>query len=254
MSVSWLLNNLLAAILLPPCNGLLLVFLGIVLWHRRPRLARFLVVSGGVLVTALSLGVVARALLVPLEARHPALALGKLVQLDVDAIVVLGASRYRGGPEFDQDDVGGPALERLRYGALLARQSQKPVLVTGGSPDGGGRPEGVAMAESLQRDFGVLARWVESASDNTAENASHSAEMLFPEGIKRVALVTHAWHMPRAVAAFERAGFQVLAAPTAYWSVRQLTPLDFVPRAGAMQNTSVALHEWLGIFWYRLRY
>lgn len=254
MSFSWLINNLLATLLLPPLNGLLLAFLGILLWHRRPRFARFLVVSGVVVLTALSLGVVARALLVPLEARHPALSVGKLDQLDADAIVVLGASRYRGGPEFDKDDVAGPALDRLRYGALLARQSQKPILVTGGLPDGGGRPEGVAMAESLQRDFGIAARWIESASDNTAENASHSAEMLFPEGIRRIALVTHAWHMPRAVTAFERAGFEVLAAPTAYWSVRQLTPLDFVPRAGAMQSTTVALHEWLGMLWYRLRY
>ncbi|MFA7293286.1 MAG: YdcF family protein [Rhodocyclaceae bacterium] len=253
MSFSWLITNLLAAILLPPFNGLLLAGLGIVFWHTRPRLARFLVIAGVLLVTALSLGVVARALLVPLEAKYPALAIGSLDKLDAEAIVVLSAARYRGTPEFSEDDVIGPALDRLRYAALLARQSKKPLLVTGGAPDGGTRSEAEAMRVSLERDFGVSVRWLESASDNTLENARLSAEMLRTAGVQRIALVTHAWHMPRAVAAFEAAGLKVLPAPTGYMSVGQLTALDFVPRAGALHASTRALHEWIGQAWYALR-
>lgn len=254
MSLSWLITNLLAATLLPPLNGLLLAGLGVCVWRSRPRLSRFLVISGLLLVTALSLGVVARALTAPLEARYPALSIANLKQLDADAVVVLGAGRYRGGPEFASDDVIGPALDRLRYGALLARQAGKPLLVTGGAPDGGTGSEGEAMRQSLQRDFGVDVRWVESLSANTAENASRSAEILLPAGVKRIALVTHAWHMPRAVAAFQAAALDVLPAPTGYSSVGPLTPLDFVPRASAMQGAARALHEWIGIAWYALRH
>ena len=253
MSISWLLTSLIAAILLPPLNGLLLAALGIVLWRARPRLARFLVIAGVLLVTALSLGVVARALLVPLEAKYPALNSAALDKLDADAIVILGASRYRGSPEFSEDDVIGPALDRLRYGALLARQSKKPLLVTGGAPDGGDKSEAQAMRDSLQRDFGVPVRWLESASDNTLENARLSAELLRGGGVRRIALVTHAWHMPRAVAAFEAAGLSVLPAPTGYLSVGALTPLDFVPRAGSLSSSARALHEWIGQAWYALR-
>lgn len=253
MSLSWLLTNLLASILLPPFNGLLLAGLGILLWYRRPRLARFLVIFGVLLVTALSLGVVARALLVPLEAKYPALEPAMLEKLDVDAIVILGASRYRGAPEFSEDDVIGPALDRLRYGALLARQSKKPLLVTGGAPDGGPRSEADAMQASLARDFGVSVRWLESASGNTLDNARLSAEILQSARIRRVALVTHAWHMPRAVAAFEAAGLSVLPAPTGYLSVGPITALDFVPRAGALHGSARALHEWIGQAWYALR-
>ncbi|HEX5803493.1 MAG TPA: YdcF family protein, partial [Azospira sp.] len=216
MSLSWLINNLLSALLLPPLNGLLPVLLGLLLWRARPRLARSLVLAGVLLLGALSLGVVARALLAPLEAQHPPLPPAAAARLPVDAIVVLGAGRYRFPPEFAADDVAGPALERLRYGALLARASGRPVLVTGGAPDGGERSEGEAMRDALQRDFGVPVRWVESTSANTVENARHSAAQLLPQGARRIALVTHAWHMPRAVAAFERAGFVVLPAPTAY--------------------------------------
>lgn len=253
MSFSWLLTNFLAAVLLPPFNGLLLSGLGILLWRARPRLARFLMISGVLLITVLSLGVVARALLVPLEAKYPALAPASLDKLDAEAIVVLGAGRYRGAPEFSEDDVIGPALDRLRYAALLARQSKKPLLVTGGAPDGGERSEAEAMRASLARDFGVPVRWLESASANTLENAKLSAEILLPAGIKRVALVTHAWHMPRSVAAFEAAGLSVLPAPTGYTSGGALSALDFVPSAGAMQGTARALHEYIGQAWYALR-
>ena len=253
MSLSWLLTNLLASLLLPPFNGLLLAGAGILLWHARPRLARFLVISGALLITVLSLGVVARALLVPLEAKYPALPPSSLHTLDAEAIVVLGAGRYRGTPEFAEDDVIGPALDRLRYGALLARESKKPLLVTGGAPDGGLRSEAETMASSLARDFGVSVRWLESASANTLDNAHLSAEILHSAGIRRVALVTHAWHMPRAVAAFEAAGLSVLAAPTGYLSVGPISALDFVPRAGALHGSARALHEWIGQAWYALR-
>ncbi|MBI2307437.1 MAG: YdcF family protein [Rhodocyclales bacterium] len=253
MSLSWLLGNLLSSLLLPPLNGLVLAVAGLFLWRLRPRLARFLVLAGVFLITALSLGVVARALLAPLESRYPPLPAAAHARLPVDAIVVLGAGRYRSPPEFAEDDVANATLDRLRYAALLARASGKPLLVTGGAPDGGGRSEGEAMRGALARDFGVRVRWVESASDNTAENARRSAELLLPAGVKRIALVTHAWHLPRSVAVFEAAGFTVLAAPTAYVSARPATPLDFVPRVAAMQQAATALHEWFGIAWYALR-
>lgn len=253
MSYTWLMNNLAAAALLPPLNGLLLAGLGILLWRNRPRMARFLVISGFLLVTALSLGVVARALLVPLEAKHPALPMAAIDRLDAEAIVVLGAGVNRGSPEFSGDEISGSALERARYAALLARKSKKPLLLTGGAPDGGERSEAEVMRNSMARDFGVAVRWVESASDNTHENATRSAELLLPAGIKRIALVTHASHMPRAVAAFEAAGMSVLPAPMGYLSVGPLTPMDFVPRAGSLHASARALHEWIGQLWYRLR-
>ncbi|MFC5302840.1 YdcF family protein [Azospira restricta] len=222
MSLSWLIANLVSSLLLPPGNGLVLAVAGLFLWRLRPRLARFLVTAGVFLVTALSLGVVARALLAPLEARHPPLPPAALARLPVDAIVVLGAGRYRSPPEFGDDDVSGSGLERLRYAAL-------------------------------ERDFGVRVRWVESASADTAENARHSAGLLLPAGAQRIALVTHAWHMPRATAAFAAAGFAVTPAPTAFAAARPATPLDFVPRAPAMQQAATALHEWFGLAWYALR-
>ena len=253
MSFGWLFNNVLSAILLPPLNGLLLAGFGILLWRRRPGLPRFFVVAGFLLILALSLGIVARTLLQPLETKYPPLAEAAAAGVSVEAVVVLGAGRYRMAPEFAADDVIGAGLDRLRYGALLAKRLKKPLLVSGGAPDGGAGSEAEAMQAALQRDFGLRARWQESTSANTNENARRSAAILQPAGIHRIALVTHAHHMPRAVAAFEAAGFVVVPAPTGYLFTGELTALDFVPRAGAMHSSARALHEWIGQAWYLLQ-
>lgn len=255
MSLSWLATNVVAAFLLPPLNGLLPAFLGLALLRRRPRLGRALIGFGLLLLTALSLPIVAKALLAPIESAYPPLAREGIGQLDVDAIVILGGGRNRRAPEFGgADDVKFTTLARLRYGALLARESGKPVLVTGGKPDGEGISEGEAMAAALTRDFGVTPRWVETVSETTRENAFESARILLPLGVRRIALVTHAFHMPRSVGAFEAAGFQVVPAPTAYLAGQMpATAMDFIPGYDVMSRSGFALHEAIGLVWYRLR-
>lgn len=254
MSISWLLTNLIADFLLPPANGLLLALVGLLCLRRKPRLGKALIGAGIAILVLLSLHVVAIQLIRPLEQRHPPLDLAKVADVRAGAIVVLAGGRDRLAPEFSgQDDVSDDTLIRLRYGALLARSMQKPVLVTGGQPDGSGRSEAEAMQLSLQRDFGVSVRWAETTSNTTRENARHSAVLLGRENIRRIVLVTHAWHMPRAVETFTAAGFEVVPAPMAYMSARPITPLDFLPRAKSLKDSSRALHEWIGIVWYRLR-
>ena len=66
-------------------------------------------------------------------------------------------------------------------------------------------------------------------------------------------LVTHAWHMPRARLAFEHAGFQVIAAPTAFTTGFQTTALDVLPDARALRDSALFFHELIGMLWYRVR-
>lgn len=250
MSVSWLFTNILAYLLLPPANCLLLALVGVLLFKHHPRWGKSLLVLAGITLWALSLHVVAAWLMRPLEARHPVWD----GQTEAEVVVVLGGGRYRLGPEFSgADDLKWASLERLRYAAILARQLQKPLLLTGGRPEGAGRSEAEAMQVALQRDFGLSARWLESNSDNTRENAAHTARLLKTAGLHKILLVTHAWHMPRAVQVFSAAGLQVVPAPMGYVSVRPLTPLDFIPRAESLAESSLALHEWIGLLWYALR-
>jgi uncharacterized SAM-binding protein YcdF (DUF218 family) len=81
-----------------------------------------------------------------------------------------------------------------------------------------------------------------------------SARLLKDAGIRRIYLVTHAWHMPRAQLAFEYAGFTVIAAGTQYAIPHVLTLVDFLPSADGLLNASLVFHEVIGIGWYHLRF
>jgi uncharacterized SAM-binding protein YcdF (DUF218 family) len=109
------------------------------------------------------------------------------------------------------------------------------------------------MAQVLREEFQTPVKWVEQQSRNTAQNASQLRALL---PVQHIVLVTHAMHMPRAVAAFERVGFTVTAAPMGFRSGRN-DPYDFLdclPSGSALIVSRAALHEWLGMFYYKLRY
>jgi uncharacterized SAM-binding protein YcdF (DUF218 family) len=143
---------------------------------------------------------------------------------------------------------------RLRAAARLQRQTHLPVLVTGGAPDGQGESEAVLMARSLKDDFGVEARWVEGDSINTYQNASLSAQLLRKENIQQILLVTDAIHIPRARLAFEHAGLRVAPVPSQFVASDDFQLARFITNAQSLKNSYYAIHEWLGLLVYRLRY
>lgn len=109
------------------------------------------------------------------------------------------------------------------------------------------------MARSMKEDFGVSARWVEDASDNTFQNARKTADTLHIVGIRRILLVTDAMHMPRAMKAFAAVGFDVVPAATNFRARRPLDASGFIPSAGELESSSYAMHEWIGLVWYQIR-
>lgn len=245
--MSWLLTNLVSAFLLPPLNLLIVAGIGLWLWHKRPRLARILITAAFATLWLLSTPYVASSLLRQLEG-------SPLDRTDepADAIVVLSGGQHFNAPEYGSNTPGKETLERLRYAAVLHRKTGKPILVTGGDPQGIG-PEAPLMKDLLEQEFKVPVRWVEKASANTLENARNSRILLAESGITRIYLVTHAWHMPRALLAFERAGFKVVPAATAWTTHHSTDLLDFIPSAAALLDSRWYLHEIIGMYWYRLK-
>jgi uncharacterized SAM-binding protein YcdF (DUF218 family) len=248
--MSWFSTNLIGAFLLPPLNLLLIALAGLLLWHKRPLVARALLTTAFALLWLLSTPYVAESLLQSLEG--PPVALDTRTQT-ADAIVVLGGGTYFHAPEYAGDTVSDASLQRLRYAARLYRDTAKPVLVTGGKPLGNSLSEAQQMRKVLEQEFYIPVRWTEDESDNTLENARYSYQLLQKTSIKRIYLVTHAWHMPRAMRVFQAAGFEVVPAPTAYTTRYQTDLMAFVPRATALRDSQIYLHELLGLLWYRLK-
>lgn len=246
--LSWQLTNALAALIMPPGLLILALALGLVLYRSHPRLGRVLLGGGIAGLYLLSMPVTAHFLLYRWQSLPPA---GQAAA--PAAIVVLGGGKSHNAPEYGGDTVAGATLMRLRYAAHLHRQTGYPILVSGGSPDGSPQSEAELMRRTLQDEFKTPVRWAESGSANTLENARLSRELLAREGIRNIHLVTHAWHMPRAMRAFAASGFHVTPAATAYTTRYRLTVLDFLPDARALHGSALFFHEALGSVWYRVR-
>ena len=107
---------------------------------------------------------------------------------------------------------------------------------------------------ALERDFAVPVTWADDQSRTTYENALYTAQLLSPDHITKIVIVTHAWHMPRALWAFERVGLKPLPWPAPRTFVRLHRIDDFLPSIAALHDTSFALHEMIGGVYYRLRY
>jgi uncharacterized SAM-binding protein YcdF (DUF218 family) len=252
-------NLLLFSLLAPPASCLWLSLTGLALLRSRfRRWGRVLVGLGLGSLYLFSTGLCAGWLAAGLE--PTALPAPGSPQLTArlrgwQAIVVLGAGRTVGAPEYGGADIPSYwAASRLRYGANLYRQTGLPLLVSGGSVAGETEPEATLMARSLERDYLANVRWQEGKSRTTWENARNSADLLKAQGVSRIVLVTSAVHMRRSVAAFEHFGFTVQPAATDYSDFGHLPlMLRLVPNAVALLYTQQALHEYVGVGWYRVR-
>jgi uncharacterized SAM-binding protein YcdF (DUF218 family) len=247
---AWLATNLVAAALLPPLLLILFLAAGLILHRRSPRLAMSLILLATLALYALSTPWVGGLLLKSLEISTP---LSPAQLQAADAIVVLGGGRRIDSAEYGSDTLNGISLERLRYATHLHRASGLPILASGGKPGGGTLSEGRIMQHILQSEYGISPRWIEDAALTTWDNARFSAQLLKQHNIRRMVLGTHAWHLRRAVPLFESQGLDVIPAGLQFSSTHIDSIFDLVPTPAGLRDSSFALHEWLGILWYKLR-
>ncbi len=255
-----MLRDILKILVLPPTSLLVGLLVTALILRRWPRLGRGLLWILLGLFYLICTPFVAGELMLRLQP-YPALRLDRPAP-DAQASVVPGAGHYYSAPEYWHPDAppygvdqsGGLSLQRAQYAAYLAKALDLPILTSGGGMvDGVERPVAQSLKRTLENDFQVPVRWTEERSHNTASNARLSAEILQAAGIRRVYLVTHAWHMPRSVLAFEKAGLEVVPAPTRFESRATPEWSDFLPTSKAFSTSYYAIHEGLGLIWSRLR-
>jgi uncharacterized SAM-binding protein YcdF (DUF218 family) len=170
------------------------------------------------------------------------------------AIVVLGGDVRSGAGADIPDRLGPLSLERVVFGAAAYRRLHLPVVVSGGTLRGAHLSVGALMKTALGEDFAVPVAWNEDRSRTTWENALLTAQLLLPEKLTTVVVVSQAWHLPRALWAFERAGLKALPWPAPRTVLHRGEVGDFLPSLTALHDTFYALHELIGGAFYRLRY
>jgi len=246
-------------------------------------------------VYALSIEPVSRLLLTPLERVYPFRTADSFTRDEAEAIVVLGAGMASIPAQFSPAEEEVPdtlpipqpsdeTLARVVHGFLIHRSTGLPVVVSGGYSRGGSvkgvssRSEEEGGAETNKADsedtdnedidgdseaevmkavlleLGVPSDriFTETQSRTTAENASKLAAM---ERFGRIILVTSAYHLPRSVWLFERAGFQPVPAPADYRNGgRELSVWSFFPTMEVLSSSYRALHEYAGIVYNLLQF
>jgi uncharacterized SAM-binding protein YcdF (DUF218 family) len=221
-------------------------------------LTRFALLGRKILAVAILLLAIAgftptgNVLLAPLEDRFPNWDASKGAP---DGIVVLGGpidpdlSLIHGMPI----TLGG--ADRLIQAAALARRYPNArLLFTGGSANlvSTGAKEADQAAEVFE-SLGIAKErlTLERQSRNTYENAVFSKAMVMPKQGERWLLVTSAYHMPRSVGLFRKAGFPIEPYPVD-WRVSNISDFEIFAVQG-LRRTDIAVREWVGLATYRLR-
>jgi uncharacterized SAM-binding protein YcdF (DUF218 family) len=232
-----LLKSLARNLILPPAGLLILAVIGLLLMPRRRRLGGALVITAIAALWLCATPVVADILMTMAE-RYPPLDPNR--PLNAQAVVILAGGGVRDAPEYGGPAVEGSTLDRVAYGAFLARRTALPILLTG-SPG-----EAAAMSAMLTRNFGLSARWIENRSGDTFENARFSAALLRADGIHRIIVVTSADHEGRAAHEFTAAGFDVIPAPVGGDAPRAHGVGGYLPVPTGLERSYSAIYELLG--------
>jgi uncharacterized SAM-binding protein YcdF (DUF218 family) len=248
-----------ALFLLPPGIIIVIALLGFLIQIRWQLVGSLVVFASTAALLVLSLPLTGYQLMQGIESRFAPLRLTAAADAGSrpGAIVILGGGRYTEAPEYGaSDSVNQTTLERLRYGAHLHRLTGLPILVSGGAPYAETTSEAELMQAALTSDFRVGVKWVENKSANTHENAKYTKMMLAEAGVRRVYLVTHAAHMPRAVWSFENQGISTVPAPMGFTTLNKedRETLGYFPSAYGLRLSSNALRERMGLFWYQRKY
>ena len=241
-------------LLLPP--GLLVPFsiLGLLLVRKHKRFGLIVILCGIGLTLMLAMPKVARNLISDLQTYPPINTEDKLLQQNTAAIVVLGGGRYPNAPEYkDQDQISPATLERLRYAAVLNRKLELPMVLSGGRRNADATPEAVMMNKVMVDEYGMEPEYLEVHAANTREQATQVKFILDETTITTVVLITHSWHMPRAVEEFQSSGLAVIPAPMGYMAT-STQRVNYIPSAAAMRISARALHEYYARFWLNLTY
>lgn len=224
--------------------------------RKQPRLkiGWYLLLSGACILYFLSLAPVSNTLVYSLESQYKSLPEENVA--DVDIVVILGGGVYLSNEFHKSPEASGVTYSRLFNGVEIFKQSRARILVLSGAGGGKNNETEAEVMKKLALMLGVPEDKIitEPTSQNTMEQAIELAKLFPPKENKRIGIVTSALHMPRAVQAFQERfpKKNIVPIPVGYISSSPEYSLNsFVPTADAFMASTDAIHEEIGMIWYR---
>jgi len=250
----FLLKKLVTPFILPPGLFILALLLSgffLIFWHRR-KIGVFNLVIGSLFWIFCS-APFSNFLMSGLESKFQ---IPQNVKGDV--IVLLGGGSIDNVPDFS--GYGIPTdrmIGRIVTTVRLQKYLNIPIIVSGGKANQN-RSSGALIAKRFLIDLGVEEGQIviEEKSRDTYENAKYTREICLRNGYKNPILVTSASHLKRSLLSFRKIGIDIVPYPANFKSkgVRNYHLYSYLPRSSSLMTTSDALHEYLGILFYKLSY
>ncbi len=232
-------------------------------------IGRWSLLIGMVLLFAFSLNPVANVLAYPLESQYqlPSAFVGTNDDLParanddsplLDIVVVLGGGTYPPGPLRPLADLSRYSYPRFYHGVRIFRQSHAHLLAFCGGPIREGVVSEGEVMKAMALGLGVPEEKVlaETTSRTTFENITNLSRLLPAGQNRRIGLVTSAVHMRRAYSVFCRQFPHEIVVPIPVQATYDPCGWDYrslLPNANNMDRSTMALHEWIGLVWYKLR-
>ena len=175
-----------------------------------------------------------------------------------DVIILLGDRVFPNMPDFDK--VGAPSdrmLRRIYAAAKVQKINNISIIISHGQT----HTNEILKADVIERyllEFGVEKSKIikEKKSRNTYENAKFSREICIQVGFKEPIIVTSAFHLKRSILSFKKLKIEVKPFPAHFlsWSGREYGWEFWLPKYSNLNNSSIALKEFLGLIYYNIIY
>ena len=249
-------SHLIEPWILPPGINFLIIVFGIVISFIFRCTGRLIALIGLVSLWLLSTPIIAYKLLNTLQNQYPLLQTSSLAQNNSqDVIIVLGGGNTVEKEYGNKETVSDFTLHRVNYAGYLSQQTHLPIIVSGGRYSLSEQSEADLMFDVLKNHFNIKSILKEDKSATTADESRLMIPILKENHFKRAYIVTDAWHMPRSMYIFQCRGINAIAAPMGYIVYGPgYSLLSFFPNVQSLSASNIALHEYIGLVWYHLRY
>jgi uncharacterized SAM-binding protein YcdF (DUF218 family) len=241
---------------LPPGINFLIATLGFFLWFYSRMAGGILMMAGVLSLWLLSMPIIAYNLVNSLQNKYPILTADDLKNPKIhSAIVVLDGGDAVQAEYNNKHTVSDFTLHRINYAVYLQRQTHLPIILSGGKSNGSGESSTALMSASLRDNFNIKADYIEDKSLTTADESRFLRPILKQNKFDEIYLVTNAWHIPRSVYIFKCAGIKVIPAPMGHYVYGPgYALISYFPNMDALYASSIAIHEFIGLIWYRVHY